>query len=130
MEAKTTKETLHKIFFAMTGKEGLTQITSYGNLIQRILCAKINEPEFGAVGSNPKDNPTNASVRLEMFACLFLLYIFRCASAKAERGLSSLSCVWMYADQNQGTPPGNGISTGNSLISSPDLDSSQKFILD
>ena len=27
------------------------------------------------------------------------------ASAKAERGLSSLSCVWMYVDQNQGTPP-------------------------
>ena len=31
--------------------------------------------------------------------------IFSCASAKAERGLSSLSCVWMYVDQNQGTPP-------------------------
>ena len=130
MEAKTTKENITQDFFAMTGKEGLTQITSYGNLIQRILCAKINEPEFGAVGSNPKDNPTNASVRLEMFACLFLLYIFSRASAKADRGLSSLSCVWMYVDQNQGPPPGNCISTGNSLISSPDLDSPQKFILD
>ena len=31
--------------------------------------------------------------------------IFSRASAKAERGLSSLSCVWMYVDQNQGTPP-------------------------
>ena len=30
---------------------------------------------------------------------------FSRASAKAERGLSSLSCVWMYVDQNQGTPP-------------------------
>ena len=51
---------------------------------------------------------------------------------KAECGLSSLSCVWMYVDQNQLTPPPprNGISTGNSLISSPDLDSPQKFILD
>ena len=104
MEARTTKENITQDFFAMTGKEGLTQITSYGNLIQRILCAKINEPEFGAVGSNPKDNPTNASVRLEMFACLFLLYIFSRASAKADRGLSSLSCVWMYVDQNQGPP--------------------------
>ena len=57
--------------------------------------------------------------------------IFSHSSAKAERGLSSLSCVWMYVDQNQGTPPpGNGISTGNSLISSPDLDSPQKFSLD
>ena len=36
----------------------------------------------------------------------------------------------MYVDQNQGTPPGNGISTWNSLISSPDLDSPQQFILD
>ena len=26
-------------------------------------------------------------------------------STKAECGLSSLSCVWMYVDQNQGTPP-------------------------
>ena len=32
--------------------------------------------------------------------------IFSCASAKAERSLSSLSCVWMYVDQNLGTPPG------------------------
>ena len=30
--------------------------------------------------------------------------IFSCASAKAERSLSSLSCVWMYVDQNKGTP--------------------------
>ena len=61
--------------------------------------------------------------------------IFSRASAQAEHGLSSLSCVWMYVDQNQGTPwppnpPRNDISTGNSLISSPDLDSPQKFILD
>ena len=33
------------------------------------------------------------------------LPVFRCASAKAERSLSSLSCVWMYVDQNLGTPP-------------------------
>ena len=31
--------------------------------------------------------------------------IFSRASAKAERGLSGLSCVWMYVDQNQGTHP-------------------------
>ena len=31
--------------------------------------------------------------------------IFSHASAKAEHGLSSLSCVWMYVDQNQGPPP-------------------------
>ena len=31
--------------------------------------------------------------------------VFSCASAKAERSLSSLSCVWMYVDQNLGTPP-------------------------
>ena len=31
--------------------------------------------------------------------------IFSCASAKAERSLSSVSCVWMYVDQNKGTPP-------------------------
>ena len=30
---------------------------------------------------------------------------FSCASAKAERSLSSLSCVWMYVDQNLGNPP-------------------------
>ena len=60
------------------------------------------------------------------------LNMFSHMSAKAKHGLSSLSCVWMYVDQNQGTtlPPRNGISTGNSLISSPDLDSPQKFILD
>ena len=55
--------------------------------------------------------------------------IFSYASAKAERSLSSLSCVCVYVDQNK-APPGNGISTGNSLISSLDLDSPQKFILD
>ena len=60
----------------------------------------------------------------------FTPWVFSHASAKAERGLSSMSCVWMYVDQNQGTPPRNGISTGNSLISSLDLDSPQKFILD
>ena len=32
--------------------------------------------------------------------------VFSRASAKEELGLSSLSCVWMYVDQNQGiTPP-------------------------
>ena len=58
-------------------------------------------------------------------------YVFSCASAKAERSLSSLSCLWMYVDQNKGTPSsGNGISTGNSLISSLDLDSPQKINLE
>ena len=37
-------------------------------------------------------------------------YVFSCASAKAERSLSSLSCVWMYVDQNLGTPPPARIS--------------------
>ena len=36
---------------------------------------------------------------------LYESILFSCASAKAERGLSSLSCVWMYVDQNKGTPP-------------------------
>ena len=31
--------------------------------------------------------------------------VFSCASAKAERSLSSLSCVCVYVDQNKGTPP-------------------------
>ena len=31
--------------------------------------------------------------------------IFSCASAKAERSLSSLSCMCVYVDQNKGTPP-------------------------
>ena len=31
--------------------------------------------------------------------------IFSCASAKAERSLSSLSCVCVYVDQNKETPP-------------------------
>ena len=31
--------------------------------------------------------------------------IFSCASAKAERSLSRLSCVWMYVDQNKVNPP-------------------------
>ena len=49
---------------------------------------------------------------------------------KAEHDLSSLSCVCVYVDQNKATPtPGNGISTMNSLISSPDLDSPQKISL-
>ena len=60
----------------------------------------------------------------------FVFSFFSCASAKAERSLSSLSCMCVYVDQNKWTPPRNGISTGNSLISSPDLDSPQKFILD
>ena len=30
--------------------------------------------------------------------------IFSCASAKAERSLSSLSCMCVYVDQNKGTP--------------------------
>ena len=29
--------------------------------------------------------------------------VVSCTSAKAERSLSSLSCVWMYVDQNLGT---------------------------
>ena len=32
------------------------------------------------------------------------LIFFSCASAKAERSLSSLSCVCVYVDQNMGTP--------------------------
>ena len=40
--------------------------------------------------------------------------IFSCASAIAERSLSSLSCVCVYVDQNKGTLPRNGISTGKS----------------
>ena len=57
---------------------------------------------------------------------------FSCASAKAERSLSSLSCVYVcICRPNKGTPPaGNGFSTGNSLISSLDLDSPQKFNLE
>ena len=31
--------------------------------------------------------------------------LFSCASAKAERSLSSLSCMCVYVDQNKGTPP-------------------------
>ena len=34
-----------------------------------------------------------------------IVQVFSHASAKAERGLSSLSCVWMHVDQNQGTLP-------------------------
>ena len=30
--------------------------------------------------------------------------VFSCAYAKAERSLSSLSCVCVYVDQNKGTP--------------------------
>ena len=60
---------------------------------------------------------------------LYVSLLFSCASAKAERSLSSLSCVCVYVDQNKGTPPGIGISTGNSLISSQDLDSPQKVNL-
>ena len=32
-------------------------------------------------------------------------FIFSCASAKADRSLSSLSCVCVYVHQNKGTPP-------------------------
>ena len=65
---------------------------------------------------------------------------FSRVSAKAECDLSSLYGVCMYVDHFGYTPqcrpcshtpsPGNGISTGNSLISSPNLDSPQKFSLD
>ena len=50
-------------------------------------------------------------------------------SAKAECDLSSLSSLCMCVDLFK-TPPGNGISTGNSLISSPDLESPQKINLE
>ena len=40
------------------------------------------------------------------------------------------ACVCVYVDQNLTPSPGNGISTGNSLISSQDLGSPQKFNLD
>ena len=33
------------------------------------------------------------------------LMFFSRASAKAERSLSSLSCMCVYVDQNKGTPP-------------------------
>ena len=73
--------------------------------------------------------------------------VFSRASAKAEHDLSSLSCMCVYVDHfwvyppppmtpsrtqlTSHTPsPGNHISTGNSLISSPNLDSPQKFSLD
>ena len=58
---------------------------------------------------------------------IFLITIFRCASAKAEHDLSNLSGMFLYVEL--GDPPGNGIFTGNSLISSLDLDSPQKFSL-
>ena len=70
-------------------------------------------------------------VRNTLLKDLALILFFSCASAKAECSLSSLSCVWMYVDQNKETPPpGNCISTGNSLISSLDLDSPQKINLE
>ena len=69
--------------------------------------------------------PTSTHL-MSSFFCIFL--------AALERSLSSLSCVCVYVDQNKGTPPPppprNGISTGNSLISSPDLDSPQKINLE
>ena len=66
------------------------------------------------------------------------------ASAKAERDLSSLYGMFLFVERGITPPmppsriqltshtpsPGNGISTGNSLISSLDLDSPQKFCLD
>ena len=39
-------------------------------------------------------------------------------------------CMDVCRPKSGRLPPGNGISTWNSLISSPDLDSPQKFILD
>ena len=59
-----------------------------------------------------------------------MLPIFSHASTKAEHDLSSLSDVCMCVDLFKTPPPKNGISTRNSLISSPDLDSPKKFSLD
>ena len=60
-------------------------------------------------------------------------FIFNRASTKAECDLSSLSGVFLCrigGPPNPPTPPGNGISTGNFLISSPDLGSPTQFNLE
>ena len=54
---------------------------------------------------------------------------FSHATALAEHDSTNLSCMLLYADKNLG-PPGNGISTRNFLISSPDLGTPSKFTLE
>ena len=60
--------------------------------------------------------------------------IFSRAPAKAERDLSSLPGVFLCVELGDPPtlphPPGNGISTGNFLISSLDLDSPTQFSLE
>ena len=57
--------------------------------------------------------------------------VFNCASAKAERDLSSLSSVCMCVDLFKTPPPPEmAFLLGYSLISSPDLDSPQKINLE
>ena len=46
----------------------------------------------------------SCSAVFDRMTCKTLSIFISRASAKAEGGLSSLSCVWMYVDQNQGTP--------------------------
>ena len=61
---------------------------------------------------------------------LYLNSIFSRASAKAECHLSNLSYVCMCVDQNKAPPPRSGIFTRNFLISSLDLGSPPKSILE
>ena len=62
---------------------------------------------------------------------LYLNSIFSRASAKAECHLSNLSYVCMCVDQNKPPPsPRSGIFTRNFLISSQDLGSLPKSILE
>ena len=59
-----------------------------------------------------------------------LYIIFSRTSAKAERDLTNLSCVFLYVDLFWPPPAENVISTRNFLISSPDLVSAPKFTLE
>ena len=59
-----------------------------------------------------------------------LYIIFSRTSAKAERDLTNLSCVFLYVDLFWSPPAENVISTRNFLISSPDLVSAPKFTLE
>ena len=80
-----------------------------GNLIKLILygCRPLakNKRDNGILG-------TAVSHRCAIVMKISLLAVrwnafnfFSRESAKAEHGLSSLSCVWMYVDQNTGNPP-------------------------
>ena len=65
-------------------------------------------------------NSTSFSKLIQFLAALLL--------KQSSTYLVYHACVCMYTKIRP--PPRNGISIGNSLISSPDLDSPQKFILD